>query len=586
MKKVIKIPLVLLPLMGVLGGCGPSIDYDVRNIDVISFEGNNKGEATCRFYNDLPTIPYIDINSYYNFLLDKDVEISKVQNDTYLVKTYLGEATINVKDDILHSEDYNQFINTTFYRSGDSRNVYYDGLPMLKPAELHSDKNPVEKTIDFSEYKIDFKYDNGKIWAPLITFSDMFKGVTMIQTFYNGDKIYLVDSNSPSNPYFYTREYYTSITDTFYKGGVRDEKVAELSYYEMCFTVDHYYGYPGRTPIESSIKENGLDYTLDNFSDSTRMTKQYLLSTDVEEYIAGILMLDNLFDDGGHSVIFSGARLFTETNAFKEKFSYQKILEEYENSGYVELPEREMIDYIELQRVRREATNGKTTAYKGDTYLFCFDSFNMDVSKWNAYLNGQTQILPNDAIGNFFRALEEAESIPGIKNFVIDLSINGGGFGDVVMYMMAVLTGSASMYFYDHIDERHIRQDYLADINLDGKFDELDKVPPYDFNFGFLCSDISFSCANLLPALAKDAGIALLGQKTGGGACAVLDNCSMEGLYYRLSSYVHLNDTKFNSIDAGVDVHYDLFTTEDGISFDNVYNLDLLSENMNEFYSK
>ena len=553
----------------------PVYHYDMEKLDT---------SALCRFYKEYPTIPYIDINSYYKYLLNKEVIVSPVKDNIYSIETSMGNATIDVENDILYSEDYNQFINTTIYRSNESHNTYYDGAPYLKVGTFNSNKTASPKTIDFKKYKIDFKYHDNKIWAPLITFSDIFKGVTMIQSFYDGKNIYFMDSNNLNvNPCFSKRAYYKNIKETYYPNNVRNAKVAELSYLEMCFVIDNYYGLPGRSPLDEMISEHGLDYALENYSESSKLVKKFLLSTDLSEYIAGMKFLDNLLNDGGHTVIAAGISSLYNSGVLS--FSIKNEIDTLINkSGYEYIPNSRNFDENAYAKARNNSTQNQTFVSKGDTFIYKFDMFDIDYDAWNDYYAGISEELPNDSIGNFHRGISQAKDNKSIKNFVIDITINGGGFGDVVMYLMNAIANKPSMYYYDHIDKRHIKQDYLCDLNLDGEFNELDSGPIAGFNFGILTSQISFSCANLLPALAKDNGIAILGEDTGGGACAVLDNCSMEGLYYRTSSFVHLNNSNFESIDAGVKVDYDLVNINGSFSLSNLYNIDLISEKMNEYY--
>lgn len=587
MSKKLKLLLVGIPLLALLPGCDAEIKYTVKEVPVYGYDLNYVYDVECRYYDDIKDLPYIDINTYYKLLLDKEVEINPISANKYEVKTFTGSATIDVKNDILHSEDYNQFINTTIYRSGDSRNSYYDDAPYLRIADYTATEEVTPKTIDFKKYNIDFKYDEGKIWAPLITFSDMFKGVTMIQSFYDGEKIRFFDSNKSTVdlPFYYESYYAEAICRSFYRDGKRDPKLAEISYLELCFNIDNYYGYPGRSPLEDLIRSNGFDYALQNYSDSTRLVKEYLLSTDINKYLAGVGLLNNLLNDGGHTSFISAVFMMIYSDNFESYGSAQKVHEYMNNPNYIKIPENTASRKI-YDEARNEMDANETFKSKGDTFVYRFDSFSIDYKSWDNYYSGATQELPKDTIGNFHRAINLAKQDPNIENFVIDLTTNGGGFGDVVIYMMDVIAGKPEMYFYDHIDKRNIKQNYLCDINLDGKFDELDKEPIADFNFGILTSNYSFSCGNLLPALAKDAGIPILGAATGGGACAVLDNCAMEGIFYRLSSFLHLTDTKFNSIDAGVSVDYDLIGTEETPNYKNLYDIDLLSEKMNDFYNK
>ena len=591
MKKLLIVSVALLSISNTLTGCNPQPEpeenFVEKEIPIYGYDVKLTNEtATCRFYESHPTIPYIDINTYQRLLLNKEVTVSKVKNDVYKIKTFKGEADIDVRKDILTSNDYNQFINTTIYRSGDSYNVYFDGAPYIKVSDHKTTKDAKKKTIDFSKYKIDFKYDNDTIWAPLITYSDMFKGPTMIQSFYDGTYIYLVDSNRLDlhQGYVYLN-YYDSLKETFFKDNVRDAKVAELSYYEMCFNFDNYFGYPGRSPLEEMMKQNGLDYALSNYSDSTRLTRKYLLSTDISEYIAGMSFLQNLMNDGGHTVVDQGAKFLVLTKIFPNEI-YENADKLIQNSGYEPVPDTHFDgyqNYIDAREVLGYGTNYTT---KGDTFIYSFNSFDIDYANWNAYYENKTNTIPSDTVGNFFKGIELAKQNPEIKNFVVDLTGNLGGFGDVVMYLIKAMSNKSSMYFYDYIDEREVQQDYLIDVNLDRKFDELDNEPLADFNFGLLTSKASFSCGNLLPALAKDYGIPLIGEITGGGGCAVLENCSMEGVYYRTSSFLHFTNTQYESIDSGVGVDYNTAYVDGVFSFENMFDLDLISEIMNSHYSK
>jgi hypothetical protein len=76
-----------------------------------------------------------------------------------------------------------------------------------------------------------------------------------------------------------------------------------------------------------------------------------------------------------------------------------------------------------------------------------------------------------------------------------------------------------------------------------------------------MTSDFSFSCANFLPAIAKNSGVKLIGKKSGGGGasvCVFTDAC---GSIYNTSSsqkcLLKVGD-KFQTIDGGVDVDYPL----------------------------
>ena len=134
-------------------------------------------------------------------------------------------------------------------------------------------------------------------------------------------------------------------------------------------------------------------------------------------------------------------------------------------------------------------------------------------------------------------------------------------------------------------------------------------MEPYDLNFAVLTSSTSFSCGNLFPGLMKDAGYLILGERSGGGGCAIEQQTTGEGLTYQLSScHMKLLDKDDNSLDNGVPVDIELIPKRsDGddktvlvrdvlISLDGepqelrvpdyteFYNIERLSDELNAFY--
>ena len=96
------------------------------------------------------------------------------------------------------------------------------------------------------------------------------------------------------------------------------------------------------------------------------------------------------------------------------------------------------------------------------------------------------------------------------------------------------------------------------DLNRDGKFNDLDRQLVYDLNFAILTSRTSFSCGNLLPVLAKENGIMILGEQSGGGTCSIAKLYTPEcGFYYVSNFYKFINEDG-NDADDGAPVDEDL----------------------------
>jgi hypothetical protein len=120
----------------------------------------------------------------------------------------------------------------------------------------------------------------------------------------------------------------------------------------------------------------------------------------------------------------------------------------------------------------------------------------------------------------------------------------------------------------------------LADVNLDGVFDEKDSIS--HLNLYCLASPVSFSCGNMVPALLKESGlVTLLGDTSGGGTCAVKFASTADGAIFQFSSPYSISVVKngaFYSVDRGVDPHYHLN------SISSYYDREALTNYINNLY--
>jgi len=196
---------------------------------------------------------------------------------------------------------------------------------------------------------------------------------------------------------------------------------------------------------------------------------------------------------------------------------------------------------------------------KGNTAICHFNSFNrINREAWNKFYAG-TGPLPtlenteNDDLVVFLDALKKADEDPEVKNLVIDLTLNTGGSLDVVVTMTSLIYGESLCRSINVLTGQQTTWYYDVDRNFDGKFDDLDNDVHYDLNFCILPSRISFSCGNLFPSLCQDGGQLIVGEKSGGGSCAVSMYRTAEGLKYAISSARgRLINKQGQNIDGGV----------------------------------
>jgi hypothetical protein len=86
----------------------------------------------------------------------------------------------------------------------------------------------------------------------------------------------------------------------------------------------------------------------------------------------------------------------------------------------------------------------------------------------------------------------------------------------------------------------------------------------------------------------KDMGYLIIGERTGGGSCAVQNFCTPDGMQYQISSYRgRLTNKQLQNIDGGVEpnVTIPVGTSEtDGPDYSQFYNLDRLTSIIDNWY--
>ena len=296
----------------------------------------------------------------------------------------------------------------------------------------------------------------------------------------------------------------------------------------------------------------------------------------MKEYLFGMNGLQLLLQDGGHTQTMLEYMAHQAWGEFDESeeddddgfaqsmaINYPGLvyaLQEYMISELI-MPQK-LFKYQAIKKVRPT----KGTYYKqGDTAYLLFDTFGMtNNDAWNAYYDGGCKgnlpAIDNNFLGDLtvvLDALKQADEDPEVKNLVIDLTCNTGGSLDVVLAMTALMGHQSHFYSENVLTGQRQKIYYDIDSNFDGVFDERDKDVKYNLNFAVLTTDLSFSCANLFPSLMKDMGYPIIGEKSGGGACAVQNFITPEGLQYQLSSArARLTNNQWENIDGGVTPTY------------------------------
>lgn len=470
---------------------------------------------------------------------------------------------MDINADQFSSDNYLGFTNMMGLLQEGMDNVYYDGAPFVRYNRQELTPATATVTFDFQKYGIDLRGDDTAVYFPLATISDIYSDLYYHVAGYNGEKVIVITENQKSEIAKLEPERSLALLKT----PSRSADMAAYSYGELCFVVDHFYDMPGRSPFESIIMSEGLDKAIDQV-DNGATIKQLLKSTSMPEYILGLDCLQSVLNDGGHTLTVADLLIYKALEEYEDQGLevWMSVLESWE-SQYPELVEMIKETMMGMGKPQEEIIGDirpfEGTYYKeGDTAYLMLGGFGpTNNAAWKAYYQGGCtgptpaidEVFPND-MSVVLDALKQADEDPEVKNLVIDLATNHGGSLDVVLAMTALMGGQSHMYCENILTGQRQIVYYDVDCNFDGKFDELDKEVKYDLNFAVLTSGVAFSCGNLFPSLMKDMGFPIIGEKSGGGACAIQNFITPEGLQYQLSSArARLTDKNWQNIDSGVE---------------------------------
>lgn len=549
--------------------------------------GTDGGTVTLRFYEDMPNVPYISVADYHRLMLPgSSFSVTMTGTGLYALANDHGTATVDTRAETLTSPDIEAFTNMMDLSQKGMPNTSYDDSPFVRWASIDYKPATASVTLDYSKCGIDLRGDGSSVYFPLATINDCYDDGSMRHVAYNGEKIVTVVDPYHSDIATLEPTYYTPLTKE-----TRPADMAEFNYRNLCFTLEHYYGYPGRSPLENDMRNIGFDQALQNLGEAGEMVRTLLRSTDTNEYLSGLTLLGVLLYDGGHTWFPEGGGIddWAFLNSFYPVVDDMYIKFNGVYPGYMSVAEASngyWNKWADLQQLRNDKYGeGVYYVKHGNTALCVFNSFMLtDIDMWKAYYAGTgpkptIDNSPDDPFVILIDALNKAEADPEVKNFIIDISTNGGGSSDIAVAITSLVTGENYIMAENPLMGRQYADYYDIDRNLDGKFDAADKDVKYHLNFAVLESSISFSCANILPSLLKDQGVLLIGETSGGGSCCVQDMATADGYYYRISSHRgrFINAAREN-IDKGVTPHVSISDYPD------FYNIEKLSQIVNDWY--
>lgn len=556
--------------------------------------------VTLRYYADTPNVPFIGVSKFYALMLPgKTLEVEKTGESAYTLTNANGSASADTAAETFSSDNYVAFTNQMELVQQGAPNVYLDGYGFARVNHNEYDKDPARVTFRFADYGIDLRGDDSEVYFPFQTLADMFSEIGYHYAAYNGVNVYVNADNQTPVMYDRDKHYYDPILRMTY----RPADLASFGYREMCFAIDNFYGLPGASTLERKcdLAAVGLDKALERYGEPGLLTRERLCSTDMSQYQLGLSRLSRLLYDKGHTLILP----FVLYDDIRERYKADGSLVEDLNADYEEtlslrtgnnstaLLEKRAPIYDPDMEPMDSYEKGTTYIKYKDTVICVFNSFMKEnYAEWQAFYAGTGERPTGETSGlmSVVEALERAQADPEVKNFIIDITLNGGGSADVVAALTSLLVEDNRVRTKNTLTGQIVTTYYDIDRNFDGKFDEKDAEVSYDgLNIAVLTSGCSFSCANLFPSIMRDHGVLLLGHRSGGGTCAIQMMSDANGYSYQISSYMgHLVNDAGESIDGGVPVDVELLRHDDEgkEDYSGFYDFDVMREAVNAFYAQ
>jgi hypothetical protein len=571
---------------------GPS--YTDKMVDV-NRDGKAYGRVSLRFYSDMPSVPYISVAEFYRIMTAGETMKVVREGDLYQLATRNGAATVDVNADYLNSTTYAGFVDLQWMT--DPRlapNAMFDGSKYIKFVKLEnvSTYKPVNGVrLDFSKYDIDLHDDGTNVYIPFATLADIYSDCNFHNASYHDD---LVIVSTKLDTYSINEIDPEHAAKPYQRAEVPAD-MAKFRYQELCFLFDYLYGYPERSIMEQyGMADKGFDATLESVPNG-QVVKKLLQSADNMDFTWGRMAMQYLIYDGGHTRFrpMAGMPKIIE-DEYADRLTatanqYPEALAIYMEWDKLVRERTDLIDKLDGMRIQAygdviyKASDDKTTG------VIVMSSFNnQDFDAWDKYYASQKTdadwqaLMENykkDDYIAFLYGLQQATA-DGVKNLILDISLNGGGSCDIVGADVAILRKNRTVQFWsrDVLEGKNKIATYHVDSNFDGVFDEKDDTDPkFDcsgMNIGVLTGKVVFSCGNQFARLMKDYGYPIMGKPTFGGCCCIQVMQTADGQNFIISTYRDATtDKDFVLSEPCVEP-----TEGYAFDYDHFYDLDFLSK--------
>ncbi|UKS54308.1 S41 family peptidase [Mycoplasma feriruminatoris] len=412
--------------------------------------------------------------------------ISKYSNNNkttnYQLEVDSKNKTITVSDNDFFTDIF------TFYRRGEEDL----NIDFLDTQILNKNKHLV---FDLSKYGIDILNDQNDLYLPLVLINQLFLNQSNVQLYFNGQTVNLFAYSKTLRNVERLKQLKHSYlnNENHIPEGLKD-----FQYKYLGFLFDHYYG------IE--LDKNA------SYKDLFKKYEKYIKADNTTHYLTSRYLIEQL-DDLHSSYLVTGY--------------YNKDLE--------------TINRTVLKTTTPRSNRFKDIARRLSAY------YDKELNYKNVYTpDRKTSVISfknfeADSAAKIDQALRQAKR-DGIKNIVLDVSFNSGGYLGTAYEIMGFMTDKPfKSYSYNPLTKEQKVETIKS------------RYKKYDFNYYVLTSPFSFSAGNIFPQMVKDNNVAkVIGFKTAGGGSAISQAILPTGDIVQLSSNNVLTDKTHHSLEYGV----------------------------------
>lgn len=193
--------ILLIGSVPVTAAAAAERKYTEKEIDAYLFNMKNTEKLKCLIYDDMPSMPYINVTDYLFRVTETQFPISEDGNGVYTVTSPTEKTMVidTVKDTVHFDAFENFFPSQAADADDDGPEGYY-----VKDFKLNVEGTQNAVDLDLGKYQIDITAVSGAVYFPLATLSDLFAD-TFLTAAYVGGKIYFMQE---STAYFDDSELY------------------------------------------------------------------------------------------------------------------------------------------------------------------------------------------------------------------------------------------------------------------------------------------------------------------------------------------------------------------------------------------